>query len=543
MSEGIREFLLPSSFLGWSGLVLAVIALLVFLPKILLRMLCAYKDYKKEWEHIFKGTEPALVRPSLLSYFIFIALVITFAGFAYMHYNTIGPGQPPFPIVSNNSTVHQPLARQDCIRAGVKPEAPPPGQADSDTRIKLFETMLSNNDRATNRVFALVTVLVAVSTLIVALQFIVNTRMMKDFEDKKKEFEDDLEEVKGKKSEIAKMHKEIAEKYINILPMEDIAKRGKDKLDLLLGIGPAQSYPYRISFANLPRENIFCSINNVYMYELIFLLATIDDTNTKNDWNTVFLLAKLVKAEVTAKEKQGKIRPCQKHTPCNLDTVLIVSSLQAEIQTDSRREKEELLGYAIDRLEERSTKDIFDQINIASAYARRAMLFPRNTDSEDYDKADKLFNELNPVLLGLDDSDHHTELKTYAYYNRGVSHLARVAQISRKEEGNSTKFELEVEHAKEFFEEANNLKEKNEKGIADYALLSLYSLTKNYDACKNAIKQFVRLTERSEYNKFLPSPYRIDEDTDLDYLRNEQKELYKELYEVARKNDHLKPKF
>lgn len=546
MLEAILKFLWLSPMPLWVELIVRVVAWGLIVSVVAVVLWSVIK-YLCNTIRVLLGRKDSLPQQrSLFSCFILMALLMTFGGFTYMHYHTVGNVQgssgSSIDVGISNSTVPQLGAVRDSTNTKAEPIIPSHESVDMDTRIKLFETMLSNNDRATNRVFALVTVLVAVSTLIVALQFIVNTRMMKDFEDKKKELEDDLEKVKDKKSEITKMHEEIVENYKNILPMEDIAKRGKDKLDLLLGIGPAQSYPYRISFANLPRENSFCFIDNVYMHALIFLLAKIDKTNTKNDWNTVLLLAKLANAEMTAKEKQDKSKACQIHTPCNLDTVLIVSALQAEIQTDSRREKEELLGYAIDRLEERSTKDIFDQVNIASAYARKAMLFPRNTDSEDYDKADKLFNELSTVLLELDDSDHHIELKTYAYYNRGVSHLARVAQRSRKEEGNSTKFELEIEHAKEFFEKANSLKEKSENGIADYALLSLYSLTKNYDACKNAIKQFARLTERGEGHKFLPSPYRIDEDTDLDCLRNEQKGLYEELYEVARKNDHLKIK-
>jgi hypothetical protein len=50
----------------------------------------------------------------------------------------------------------------------------------------MLQAMLSDNESATNRVFALTTVLIAAATLIVALQFIVNHQMLKDLE--KKEF-------------------------------------------------------------------------------------------------------------------------------------------------------------------------------------------------------------------------------------------------------------------------------------------------------------------------------------------------------------------
>lgn len=498
MSEGIWKFLLSSSFLGGLGLVLAVITLLIFLPKFLLRMLCACKDYKKVWEHFRKGTEPAFERPSLLSYFIFIALVITFAGFAYMHYNTIGRVQEPsgnnLPAGKSNSFVQQPLARQDCFRAGVKPQAPPPAQSDADARIELFEAMLSNSDRATNRVFALVTVLVAVATLIVALQFILNARMLKELERKANKLEKDFV---GKESKLSQINEAIGK-------VENFAQ--------------AKSYPIQISLQKIFDDKPFFESFDTYgvWIKNSFTGFNVDNLSDNADWNSILFMARQA---LVSQPDNAKLD--------NIKRLVAVASCKSEEFTGDREEKSILLTLAIKTFEGMVAKEPEDEVNLASAYARRGMLFACLPKSSDYKEADSIFGD---VLKRNDASLQEGELRDKAYYNWGLSWLLRASLFKRNpEEWGKVPFN----DAKYFAEDY--LKKRGQPAL--YALLTLYCISEDEAKCEVTIAKLEKCFDESTKSIPLPKLHRIKEDIDLQYIKEKNEKLYSRLVALTKGND------
>lgn len=406
---------------------------------------------------------------SILSYFILIALLITLGGFSYMHYNTVMLQEKP---QMNSNGTEQKITQNKA-------------------------EILARNDQATNRVFALVTVLIATATLIVALQFILNSRMMKELEQKGNKLKKDLEKVeddfKDKQSKLTRIEEAISK-------VESFTQ--------------ATSYPLHISMNIIKKtKNDFFNLD-IYgkWIKNSFNGFSLDNLTDKADWQSVLFIARQVLASEAEKTDAVK-------------RLVAVAACKSEECTGDREEKSILLTLAIDTFEDMKGADIEDEINLASAYARRGMLYSCLPRSSDYKKGDSIFEKvMNNANLNDD------ELKEKAFFNRGLSWLARASIFAKNTE----------EWGQDSFREARNFANdylEKMKPRSDYALLTLYSISQEKEKCEKMITSLEERFQKDNQSLPLPKLHRIKEDIDLKFIKDVDEKLYLRLVELTAKND------
>lgn len=420
-----------------------------------------------------------------------ILLIVIFAGFAYMHYYSIGG------IHFVNANIPETL--KEISKSNNRIDV-----------IQLFQEIVSDNDRATSRVFALVTVLIAASTLIVALQFIVNVRAMQEIERKGEELEKEFAEKKSKISRI--------EHAIN--KVESLAQ--------------ATSYPLVISTDNIKKELI--KDVEEYRKNIEYAFEGYDKDNIKDraDWKKILFYTQQALYSFSQRRVQNN------ELKENLNRFIAIAACKSEEYTGDREEKSILLSLAIDSFSSIQNKDNVDNVNLASSYARRGMLYTFLPKSYDYEQADRLFE--CTIMSMLRDKRKKINLIQTAYFNWGVSWLARTS-ILKQDTKEWVFFHIDAakKNAKKYLEKAN--KANKESDMAAYALLTLYSISGD-------IKEFIKLIDYLD-SKFrnqeepirLPSLHRIYEDIDLDFIKNENKAIYERLITLTEANDERKREY
>lgn len=418
-----------------------------------------------------------------------VLLIGSFAGFAYMHYYSVGGVQfvnTTFPALPKE--ISNPNNTIDIIQ--------------------LFQAIISDNDRATSRVFALVTVLIAAATLIVALQFIVNIRTMKEIERKGEELE-----------------KEFAEKKSKIFRMENAINKVES-------LAQATSYPLIVFTDNIKKEIFKDLKENLKNYEqnIEYFFAGYDRDHVKDkaDWKKILFYTQQALCFFSQCSKNNELKE-------NLNRLIAIAACKSEDYTGDREEKSILLSLAIDSFNSIQNKDDVDNVNLASSYARRGMLYAFLPRSYDYEQADQLF-ERTITSMERDGSEEKKELIQNAYFNWGVSWLARASIFKQnpKKWGESCLDDAKI-NAENYLEKANKA-----SGMANYALLTLYSISEDTKKCIELIDCLDSQFKHQKKSIRLPSLHRIYEDIDLDFIKNENKGVYKKLLTLTEANDKRK---
>ena len=417
-----------------------------------------------------------------------VLLIGSFAGFAYMHYYSVGGVQ------FVNATL---------------PEIPKKMSDSNDILdvIQLFQVIVSDNDRATSRVFALVTVLIAAATLIVALQFIVNIRTMQEIERKGEELEREFAEKRSKISRI--------ENAIN--KVESLAQ--------------ATSYPLIIFTDNI-KEDCFEYLEKYREYiKYCFVGYDKDHLKDKADWKKILFYTQ------QALYSFPQWRTQNNDLKENLNRFIAIAACKSEEYTGDREEKSILLSLAIDSFNSICHKDDVDNVNLASSYARRGMLYTFLPKSYDYEQADRLFK--CAIMSMSRDGSEKKELIQNAYFNWGISWLAR-ASIFKQDIKKWGIFHIEdaKDKAKNYLEKANK-----KSDMANYALLTLYSISEDIKECSELIDQLYSKFRNQDKPIRLPSLHRIYEDIDLDFIKNENEVVYKRLITLTEANDKRKREY
>lgn len=475
MLEAILEFLWLSPMPLWGESIVRVVAwgLIVSVVAVVLWSLIKYLCNTIRVLLGRKDSSPQ--QRSLFSCFILMALLMTFGGFTYMHYHTVGFSPPAVKVQidTNNDKV-----------TGLEAST-------------LFERRASDNDRATNRVFALVTVLIATATLIVALQFILNSRMMKELELRGNKLKEDLE----------KIEKDFMDKHSKLSQINEAINK-------IESFAQATSYPLHISMNIIDKSQAdFFGLDTYGVWiKNSFKNFSPDNLKDKADWNSVLFMARQAMA---SKDEQADDA---------IKRLVAVAACKSEECTGDREEKSILLSLAIDTFEMMNNQNPEDEVNLASAYARRGMLYaclPRNND---YKKADSIFEKVMSASL------NDNELNQKAFYNRGLSWLFRASIFARNIE----------EWGQDSFREARSFAEEYLGKTApksDYALLTLYSISKEKEKCKDMIISLEDRFQKNSESLPLPRLHRIKEDIDLKFIKDVDEELYLRLVTLTAKND------
>lgn len=79
--------------------------------------------------------------------------------------------------------------------------------------------------------------------------------------------------------------------------------------------------------------------------------------------------------------------------------------------------------------------------------------------------------------------------------------------------------------------------------MANYALLTLYSISEDIKECIELIDQLYSKFRNQDKPIRLPSLHRIYEDIDLDFIKNENEVVYKRLITLTEANDKRKREY
>jgi hypothetical protein len=392
--------------------------------------------------------------------------------------------------------------------------------------IKLLQIILNDNDndKTINILFYLVTVVITTATLIVAFQFFSNHQIINDIERKNKELNEKFKENEYKIS------------------------RMENAINKVESLAQSTSYPIIITTNNIiDFENYNCNEYGKFIKDSSIGYSK-DNIQDQANWPSILFFARLAQSSLAEKTKIEMFLR-QDSDQQDIARLVAVAACKSEEYTGDREEKNILLTLAIENYSSMQYKDHIDEINLASAYARRGMLYAFLPDSYDYEQADESFKK-NIKLL---DKEREKELIQNANYNWGLSWLARASIFKQNpEKWGSKSFKKAINKAENYLHEANKI-----SSIADYALLTIYSLSKNMGQCKELTNKIESEFKSTDKCIRLPKQYRIYEDIDLDFIRNKnnqclfdrfialfryKKDIYNKLINLTIENDERRTK-